>query len=76
MIIVKDSHLVGSKKAFLFADDYLLVSPAIYQLISKAEDGELERLLGMIPVSILPFPLVPEVPRLDMVSSPAYGVPV
>ncbi len=47
--------LVGSSKAVQFGHGPVLVSPAMYELMSKAEtEGELRRLLESIPVLRLP----------------------
>jgi hypothetical protein len=48
-------HLAGSKRAVRFGGGPIHLSPAMYELVSKADSPEeLERLLGAIPLLTLP----------------------
>ena len=65
-----DVHLEGTKQAFLFSDNVLLVSPAMAQLI-KAEDadGNLEWIMANIPIKRLPFPANQGLPDMDFMTT-------
>lgn len=48
-------HMVGSKKAVRIGNGPIVLSPAMYELVSKAEtQDELRRLLEAIPLLQLP----------------------
>ena len=48
------AHLIGSKKAIRFGNGPILLSPAMHELVSKAEsEDELRRLLETIPLLTL-----------------------
>jgi len=48
--------LVGAKLGYAFSDNVVLVSPAMYDLLSHADKSELKRLVVTIKLKRLPFP--------------------
>lgn len=67
------NELAGSKHAYLTSDahPYLLVSPAMYELIKgEAEEGNLEKILSKIPVKKISLKLSAGLSLLDITTTP------
>lgn len=54
-------HMIGAKKAILFGEDRLVVSPAMFDLIQNAKDEKELRFL----IANLPITRIPELPSIS-----------